>query len=367
MNKGCVFGCLGVLFLGLVVVVVAVFTLNSMFNIFTPTERVDLAAVYGQDHAITARLDPNVAFMYDLTGTMTRQEPWMMELFVPHEVLVAFDADAATGKKEFTATASTKRLASFWALFMDDISAWEIFGDMDADEVQAQDNGVILFRANGPVSEEALARVAALATNPGDVPFAFEGGHVLEVMLNNTEGQLLLSMDKYIVDAFAPDSGVDAAPAEPAEPVEPLASDVPDESDASPGEAETPVSPDPSTPTVEITEEEWRALLESITVGRMTANHVPESDGLGIVLELRCRDDASAAAAFAVMQDLQVLTKNRMEEEEATFEGTLELEGRIIRGEFTLGQFENALKNDSNEFWRDIGRDNRRERTIVVR
>ena len=370
MNRGCIFGCLGVLFLGLVVVVVAVFTLNSMFNIFTPTERVDLAAVYGQDHAITARLDPDVAFMYDLTGTMTRQEPWMIELFVPHEILVAFDADATTGTKEFTAAASTKRFAVVFSAFMDDLSGMEMFGGMAPDEVQAQDNGVILFRASGPVSEEALAHVASLEPNPGDVPFAFEGGHVLEVMVNNTEGQLVLSMDKYIVDAFAPDSDVNAAPAEPAEPVEPPASDVPGESDASPGEAETPVSPDPPAPAVEITEEEWRALIESITVGRMTANNVPESDGLGIELELRCRDEASAAAAFAVMQDLQVLTKDRMEEEQATFEGTLQIEGRIIRGEFTLGQFENALKNDSKEFWRDMERGverDRRERSVTIR
>ncbi|MEK7795273.1 MAG: hypothetical protein AAB353_12125 [Candidatus Hydrogenedentota bacterium] len=310
MKRGCLIGCLIVFGLFALMIVVVGFVADSMFNLFQPLPPVDLAAAYGTEHAIVFRMDMNNEQLREMAGKALDQGPGMLEFFWPHQLYFFMDANAEAKTRSLGFALSTRRMAKLWGWILPIPDEKDVGSGLVIQEISVDDNGVIQASADGPTREEDLATLASTWAAPFDVePLALEGGHFMELVINNRNGEAFLA-------------------------VAPWAEDIDwDEAAKS-----------------SFTKEHLDALHTGIATARVTGDMAGKETLQFEVLAI-APDDERAAKVAEALSALTALMAEDLKEHDSkvTFEALVEQQGSEVHATITMGEYGDVLVDRSKE------------------
>lgn len=307
-------GCLVALALVFLIVVGTVLYLGVKWQVLKAAPRVQTASFAGEHTAALAVLD--VDQIEAVLARALAQEsgyPYSpFRFFLPYECAVMVDIDRRNRTRQFKGVASMRRLGplafAFFSTFFDDP---ELFGPEGAHMGTAPEvtieKGVLVVSLDNEIAEESLALVYDLwpETAPGGLPFA--GGHLLEVHVDNRNGQGLLALE-----------GLGA-----------LIEDAPD--GVVPRERQNIFDAD-----------ELSGIFYRVQTARVTAD-ILGNDRMEILVDMDCPDELAARAMeFALLTVRDMVFKSLLEIG-VVLEGDPVLDGTQVRAELTLSGVERAI------------------------
>lgn len=315
--KGCCLGCLavGVLFVVLLIVgVVVTWRIAATFY-----EPVPLAEVYGDTHAVMIMVDLYAEKAQDLEAHILNQPAENLSSWMPYGATLFLDVDKEQGRKELTVAVSTKRYGRIISWFLPDpedlaqeIGLGEEFG---LKELEFQDNGVFVVSATSPISDEALQEARERWPSQAAPAMALEGGHLLEIVLDNTAGHAYLALESLLEDL---ESGDDEDADEPT-----------------------------------LGKEDWESLLQQMTTLRLTSD-VVDDETLEFVVDVQCASREAAEEVLEILNLVRKETTAELEDEGVLLDGAFLRTGREIHGNFTLTGFDEAVADYSQDALRNF-------------
>lgn len=212
MKKGCLIGCLVAAALFVMAVVALVWGLASAFDVYSPKERVALAGVYGGSHGVIVAFDPNNEALIATLDEVFSDASFMTKIVLyalPHEFIVIGDADASSATRSITVAASTKRLGKWLHLILSDPGRWDAGEEYEVKEVTLRDDGVLYGVAEGRIPPAALEEAEKHWWRARSQGTSLQGGHMLEVVLDNSAGQAFLMLESQAMSAEVAGEKVD--------------------------------------------------------------------------------------------------------------------------------------------------------------
>lgn len=325
MKKGCCLGCLAVGVILVALMVVAGVVIEQSIGIISPAERVDLAAAYSGGHAVAIVANPNAPNFGEVYRTALRDDPRRPEWFMPHEAALFYDVDVAGGTRELSVAVSPKRFSGLLSWFVPDPENWHLDGELEVQEADFQENGAFLWRATGPLSADAQEQAREIEPDSGASPIALEGGHIIEIIVDNRQGEAFLVLHEALLEGLEEDA--DAA--------DDAADEVSDDAILSPAD--------------------WDLLLRAASTLRLTVDAAADAT-LQFQIDLTCRDTKSADGALALLRDLKDRLGRWFAKEEAVFEGSFARVGKTITGILTLRGYDEVFIEfieDARRSWED--------------
>lgn len=303
MREGCLIGCLGLIAVTMVLAIVTVAVLDAFLGIFREADRVSLADMYGTDHDVMMLIEPDAAFVSGVSETAAEGTGWIVEWVLPHELTMFADADRETGSTDITVAASMRRMAGFLSYSLPEPEGMTVFDGAEVTGLGVKSNGVAYLNGTKDVAPELLERAASMTAVSADVPYTLEGGHLGEVIMNNTGGDAFIAIEQLFT-----------GPAQ--------------------GE-ETPL----------LTQEQEQQLGENVTSGRLVFDLVDE-DSLSMDVDMRLTDPDRVHDFVPMIDDvLRNLIVKENNRESTKIEGNIEPTEYGVSGKYIFRSVQKPLAN----------------------
>lgn len=303
MREGCLIGCLGLIVVAMILAIVIVATLEFFFGVFREADRVSLTDLYGDDHAVTILVEPDAAFVTGVSEAAYEGSAWMVEWVMPHEGIVFANVDRGTAEVTVSTAVSMRRMAGFLSYNLPDPDGLKLFGDMPVTDIGVQSNGVAYAHSKGEIDADLIARSASMVSVSADVPYEMEGGHLVEVLLNNTGGNAFVALEAL---STGPSSG--------------------------------DTSPPP------ITEEQQVELGKNIQSGRLVFDAI-DADSVSLDVDFHLVDPSMAEEIIPLLEDMLEYSAEHSNEGQmtTTVTGSLEPTDYGLKGSFVLDSIREPL------------------------
>lgn len=309
MKRGCLlFILVGVLLFSMSMVVLII-VIGGMMDAFDPAARVDLAQQYGNDHAVMIRIDPNAANFAGVAGETIEADSWLVNWFLPHEVLLFLDADPEQKKVFFTAAVSTRHFGGLLSYYIPFVSDWDTGTGFEIRGAQVRTDGVFIANAERPLLDETLHDAERRWDSKESEPLEFEKTHMLEVLVNNGAGAAFLALQSFIT--------------------------------VEEGQREAEK--------VHLDEEAMRTLTLDVSNTRMTANF-EAGDNCVFTFDATCPNKKSTKRALEAFITLEGNFREAFKEDGLELLGKFNAEDTSIRGEFRIDNIHASLR----ESWHDM-------------
>lgn len=223
--RGCLIGCVGVLVLCMLVAGFLVYIAYE-FDFIQAAARVDTVSYIGGEPMVLARADPNQATVLAVVSKAFAQNPGarqFVQAFMPHEASLAVMLDSGAQTSRQILALSLRRLAGLLDWSAVEPANWRVSPAQEDIVASKEQNGVFVVRSSWPTRKTTRQQVRKVWPEAPRDRLALEGGHLLELVLDNRAGGAYLALEPFF---FA----VEAAP--------PMAPDAQDKTLA-------PISPPP--------------------------------------------------------------------------------------------------------------------------
>lgn len=308
MKKGCLIAFVVVTGVVILAVVGIVFALDSIFNLFTPKARVDLAERYGADRAIVLRIDPNHMSFKTMASEMAMQDPVLFDWIMPYEGAMFIDADVETMERWMTFAVSTRRLAGFFSYTLPLTKEGRMPGGFVGGAISVGDDGVIVMDADGPISPEAIDEMNRRWPERTNERISIEGGHAVEFIFNNADGQAYLALEQWLMESVK--KAEEEARARGEEVV--------------------------------FDQENLSTLFYQVKTGRITMDLI-ERDHLEVVVDMHCPETMAAGAVLVSSNIMIDRLREALAEDGTILEGELQKEDERVFGTLIVTGFDQRL------------------------
>lgn len=306
MRRGCLWVCLGVLAIaGLTAVILATY-FGTKYDMIKSAPRVSTAEFASERSAIVALFDPNTPEVYTILAGSERDSS-VIKYWLPYECSAILDVDAAKGVRHLTLSISPRRFAGILLKIFGskEVLSFETPGFEDwVTPGLVEEKGALIMRKQGRIPPEAMELVQEHPVVSGEQPFEVEGGHVLEVIVDNSNGCAFLGLEQ-------------------------LAR--PREGESDEGEEKRTVDP-----------EKLAELLSRIHTARITCDFDSEGN-FAVIIDIECPDEAAAESMLSGLLSVRDRMAGEALEEGYVVEGAPELVGNRIRADITVRGAQGSL------------------------
>ena len=182
--------------IALLIVGVVFAYISSKYQIFTPAPRI-ATRVFATDYT-AAVVTIDVEQAGEKLGEMAAQElgwpSWFVEFVLPYECSVTVDVDLDSAQRTITSVASMRRMGPLAIVALQDDELFDLGESLTQTGLIAE-RGALVTRAWGPIPDESIAFVREGWPQEQYPPQSGEGGHLLEVVIDNRNGQALLGLE----------------------------------------------------------------------------------------------------------------------------------------------------------------------------
>ncbi|MFP4503046.1 MAG: hypothetical protein ACLFTT_18795 [Candidatus Hydrogenedentota bacterium] len=206
--RGCLIGCVGVLVLCMLVAGFLVYIAYE-FDFIQAAARVDTVSYIGGEPMVLARADPNRAAVLAVVSEAFAQNPGarqFVQAFMPHEASLAVMLDSGAQTSRQILALSLRRLAGLLDWSAVEPANWRVSPAQEDIVASKEQNGVFVVRSSWPTRKTTRQQVRKVWPEAPRERLALEGGHLLELVVDNRGGGAYLALEPFF---FAPE----AAPA----------------------------------------------------------------------------------------------------------------------------------------------------------
>lgn len=358
MSRGCVIALVAFGVSVLLLVVLLVVVPLYVFDVLDSAPRVPVSTFLTNDTVAAIAVDPNHAQLVAMLDQRGSRVSW----FLPHEAGVVVDLDPARKKRTVTVAGSPKHLGPAFMMMFNEVSEVAIQDSESRGDTPGIDRwltrsltrekGAIILRGEGAVDTESESLAAthwpevALRT-----PAKLEGGHAVEVVLQNHGGEAILALEPFY--------RLEPEPTETAEnSIEPNAetspeAEAPVETDSAP-QAEAPAdmnaTEDSASAEAEQNEGDGESeappsagpLLEWASELKVIGDFTEASD-FKLVVTARMKDEVSAAKAKELLDGIRESSVEDMKEDNISMSGETVVARDVVTAEFIFSGFKEQM------------------------
>jgi len=324
MKKGCCLGCFAVAALSVVLFIVAAFVLERAVGVFVASERVSLTEAFGDTHTVLVLAKPNMPSALPMIADVLDSEEGFLEFLMPHEAALFMDVDEELRTRTLTVAISTKRLGGLISWFLPTPEEWDLGDGMFVQDMAMQRNGVFQMTAEGDLPETFLESVRDRRATSDIPPPTLEGGHLLEILIDNRQGEGALALGSFFIE---------------------------DEEETEDGEQEAePDEEEESDDRPVLNSDDWATLFDIVLTFRMTTD-IADDETHQFALELQCRNSDDARKILALLNAAQERMEDHVEDERAELDGGFERDGAVVTGAFTLSNYRRFFRRQVFEYF----------------
>ena len=304
-QKGCCFGCMAV-FLILVggsclILYWGAVSMDLLYE--SPAE--DALALIGESPALLVRVDPNSEEALDLLNeTMEGQFNLFLRAFLPHELVFALLPHREDGVSETVFSASLRRMGGLLALVSSDPEDWHWFEAQEMESAGLESDALWVVRGTVRSSDDVRGQVSKWWPMEAHEPLDLEGGHTVELVLDNRDGKAWLALDPLLIANETDEDAIVVMKA--------------------------PFEPEMST--------RLNGFFRRVRTFRLNADMV-EADRATLTVEAECRDADAAESMLMFLFTVRDGIYRACVEKEVALDGHFTQDGSSIRGEFAFTGF----------------------------
>ena len=308
-QKGCCLGCMaifliviggtcGLLYWGAV----------SMDLLYESPPR-DTAAHIGGSPALLVRVDPNSEQVLGLLDEgFEGQLNAFLQPFLPHDLSFALLPHREDGSSGTVFAISLRRMGGLIKLLTDSPEQWRWFQAQEMISAGLESDNLWVVRGSVRSSDSVLGQVAKWWPVETREALELEGGHDIELVLDNRDGKAWLALDPLLVAGKTDEDAIVVIKA----PFEP-------ESSAS-----------------------LTGLFRRVRTFRLSAD-MAEADRIVLTVEAECRDADAAESMLMLLFTIRDSAYRTCVEKDIALEGHFTRNDSAIRGEFTCTGFRKSL------------------------
>jgi len=329
-----------------------------VFDVLDSAPRVPVASFLTNDTVAAISVDPNQAQFIAMLDQRGSRVSWLL----PHEAGLVVDLDSARKKRTVTFAGSPKHLGPAIMMMFNEASKAAIQAaeqekgtsgiDTWLTRSLTREKGAIILRGEGAVDaeSEALAGRHWPEVAPR-TPVKLEGGHAIEVVIQNHSGEAILALEPFYrmepkpaESPSDPDAETVAPAAESEATAESAAATVaePQAEAASPSQTEA-AEADPSAGSAEDTDEQSAGPLFELASELKVIGDFTEVGDFKIVVTARAKDRASADESITILDVVREASATEAKENEITVTGETTIAGDVVTGEFIFSGFKDRM------------------------
>ena len=356
MSRGCVIALVvfGVSVVSLVVLLVIVPL--YVFDVLDSAPRIPVSSFLTDDTVAAIAVDPN----HEAFIAMLDQRGSRFSWFLPHEAGVVVDLDPARNKRTVTFAGSPKHLGPAFMMMFNEASKAAIQAaeqeegtpgiDTWMTRSLTREKGAIVLRGEGAVDEEseALAGKHWPEVAPR-TPVKLEGGHAIEVVMQNHSGEAILALEPFYRMEPEPAESTEAPSGADAETVEPAADAEATDDSADAPEVEAPAKvtslpeTDENTGNAKAAEEQSAGPLLELASELKVIGDFTEAGDFKLVVTAHAKDQASAEESKKILDVVRDASATDAKENEITVTGGTTIAGDVVTGEFIYSGFKDRV------------------------
>ena len=359
MSRGCVvalvvFG-VSVLLLIVLLVVVPLY----VFDVLDSAPRVPVSTFLTNDTVAAIAVDPN----HEAFIAMLDQRGSRVSWFLPHEAGVVVDLDSARKKRTVTFAGSPKHLGPAFMMMFNEASKVAIEAaeqekgtpgiDTWLTRSLTREKGAIILRGEGAVDAESEAMAGKHWPEVAPrTPVKLEGGHAVEVVMQNHSGEAILALEPFYriepepvepAEASSEPNAVEPAPEADAT-TENLAEPVADaQAEAASSSEPEAANTDQSTENAEAAEEQSAGPLLELASELKAIGDFTETGDFKIAVTVRAKDQASAEESKKILDVVREASAADAKEDEISVTGETIIAGDVVTGEFVYSGFKERM------------------------
>ena len=325
MNKGCCLGCFAVTALSVVLLIVAAFALERAVGVFVASERVSLTEAFGESHTVVIVANPNMPNALPVITEVLDSEELVLGYIMPHEVALFMDVDDDLQTRSLIFAISTKHLGGLISWWLPTPEDWDLGDGMFVQDMAMQRNGVFQMTAEGDLPETFLQSVRDRRATSDIPPPRYEGGHLLEILIDNRQGHGALALGSFFIE---------------------------DEEETEDGdqEAEPDEEKESGDDRPVLNSEDWSILFDTVLTFRMTTD-IADDETHQVALELQCEDSTGARKIVVLLNTAQERMADHVEDQRAELDGAFERDGAVVTGAFILSKYRRFFRRHIFEYF----------------